>query len=125
MQQRAANAASSYYLRRVRSAPDLKEFLQEAVAEIQDKGLVHTDLPLIAEHLPASHLLLADLGLPARLPVYRAAAINYVRGAGRSSERLPVYDPAALKEQMRDVVETYGLPRPPPIKKCRRFIGSR
>ena len=76
MQQRAANAASSYYLRRVRSAPDLKEFLQEAVAEIQDKGLVHTDLPLIAEHLPASHLLLADLGLPARLPVYRAAGVG-------------------------------------------------
>ena len=44
-----------------------------------------------------------------------------MRGAGRSSERLPVYDPAALKEQMRDIVETYGLPRPPPIKKCRRF----
>ena len=34
---------------------------------------MHTDLPLIAEHLPASHLLLTDLGLPARLPVYRAA----------------------------------------------------
>ena len=47
-----------------------------------------------------------------------------MRGAGRSGERLPVYDPAALKEQMRDVVETYGLPRPPPIKKCKRF-GNR
>ena len=35
-----------------------------------------TDLPLIAEHLPASHLLLADLGLPALLPVYRAAGVG-------------------------------------------------
>ena len=45
----------------------MKEFLEEAVAEIQDKGLVHSDLPLLAEHLPASHLLLAELGLPVRL----------------------------------------------------------
>lgn len=37
MHEFVSDAASSYYLRRVRSAPDMKEFLEEAVAEIQGK----------------------------------------------------------------------------------------
>merc|ERR1719197_1984746 len=65
LQELVGDAASSYYLRRARSAPDLKDFLEEAVEEWKAKGpLTAADLPMLAEHLPASHLLLADLGLP-------------------------------------------------------------
>ena len=58
--------------------------------------------------------------LPARLPVYRAATLNYLRGAG-NGERLPVYAPDVVQRQMRDIVSRHGLPVPPPLCKCKRF----
>ena len=58
--------------------------------------------------------------LPARLPVYRAATLNYLRGAG-NGERLPVYAPDVVQQQMKDVVGRHGLPVPPPLARCKRF----
>ena len=84
----------------------------------------------IAETLAAAHdeLRLLDLN-------EAGAAAAFHRGGHKGTPKTP--EPLfarttplgtsrpMTREQMRDVVETYGLPRPPPIKKCRRFIGNR